>query len=73
MPCVVIDAKDEARLASAHQRQAQYVEARGLDDAAVMLNVALAVKNRNIQPTVVRTKTRSPNDSADGVAVQLAC
>ena len=68
---IVLDAEDEARLSSPHQRQAEQVKARRIDDTTVMPDLTFAVEYRYIEPAVVRSKARGPDHRADASLVHV--
>ena len=47
---VVLRAMDEARFAPAHEVEAQHVQARCVDDSAVVAQASFAIEHRHVQP-----------------------
>src|SRR5678815_3019536 len=68
---VVLRAMDEARLASAHEVEAEHIKARCVDDSAVVAQAPLAIKHRHVQPAKIRMKARRPEDRADAAVRQI--
>ena len=68
---VVRGAVDEARLASAHEVEAEHIEARCVDDSAIVAQAPLAIKHRQVQPPKIRMKARRPKDRADVAVGQI--
>src|SRR6185503_13749533 len=68
---VVLRSMDEARLASAHEVEAQHIEAGRVDDSAVVAQAPLAIKHRQVQPAEIRMKARRPDDRADAAVGQI--
>ena len=68
---VVLDAMDEARLAAAQHRQAQYIQSRSVDDAAIVPQVTLAVEHGYVEQTVIGAKPGRPDDCSNTGACQV--
>src|SRR4051812_920046 len=68
---VVLRAVDEAGLAPAENRQSNRIEARRVDDAAVVAQVSLPVEDRHVEPAVIGTESGRPDDRADLPALQV--
>ena len=68
---VVLDAMDKARFASAQHRQAEHIQARRIDDTAIMAQATLAIGHRHVEPAVVRAETGCPDDRADTALVEI--
>ena len=58
-------AVDEGRLPAPQKRQAHEVHAGGLDDAAIVTDMALAVDYRHVKPGIVGTEAGCPEDGRD--------
>ena len=71
VPHVVLRAVDETRFPAAEDRESEHVQARCVDDAAVMAQIALLVDGRDMEPTVIGTKTGGPHDGAHFAARQF--
>lgn len=65
---IVFGAVYEARLATAQIGQAKHIQARRIDDAAIVLQRTLAVKDRYVQPGIIRAKTGRPDHRANMIA-----
>lgn len=61
---VVLGTVDKARLASPQERQAHDIQARCINDTAVVSDAALAVEYRDRQPAVIWAETGRPNHRA---------
>src|SRR6476619_1524170 len=68
---VVVGAGDEARLAPPQERQADHVQAGGVDDADVVAEPSLAVEHGPVEPRGVGPEAGGPEDRADGAALQV--
>ncbi len=65
---IIRGTRDETRIAPPEERQAQHVKSGRLaDDAAVVLQLSLAVEHRHVQETEVRLESRGPDDRANGI------
>ena len=69
--CVVFSTMNKARFAATQEWQANDVQARRLDDAAVVLQHAFAIQHRNVQPGVVGSKTGGPENRAYAVIIEI--
>src|SRR5689334_13726447 len=68
---VVFGPVNEARLSAAKQRQAECVEAGRIHDSSVVTKIPFLVEHWNVQPTVVRTKSRRPHYRPNLSAAQI--
>ena len=71
VPRVVFGAVNERRLAAAEDRQADRIQPRRSDDAAIMLQTALRIDDGNIEPPIVGAEARGPDDRRDLAAAQI--
>jgi len=62
---VILRAMDEARLPSPQDGQSDRIQPWRIDDSAIVPQVSLAIDHGNIEPAVVRVKSRGPHDGAD--------
>lgn len=68
---VVLGTVDKARLASPQERQAHDIQARCINDAAVVSDAALAIEYRNRQPAVIWAETGRPNHRANAFMPEI--
>src|SRR5579862_2952273 len=70
--CVVLGAVNEGRFATPQYRQTDRVHPGGFgNDSAVMAQLALAIEHRHLEPAIVGTKSRSPDERADLATAQV--
>ena len=62
---VVLDAVDERGLATPQDGETERVQARAVDDATVVAEMALGVDDRHVEPAVIGAKSGCPDDRAD--------
>src|SRR6185295_18876476 len=68
---VVFGAMNEARLAPAHEVEAERVEPGRGHDAAVVPQATLAIEHWRVQPAVVGAEASGPQHSADAVRLEV--
>ena len=68
---VVLDTADERGLAPPQHGQPQGVQSRAGDHAALVVQLALRVDDRHVEPPVVRPETRRPHDRGDLATSQV--
>src|SRR6186713_3382401 len=68
---VVLGAVDEARLAPAHEVEAERIEPGRIHDAAFVPQVALAIEYWRAQPAVVGAEAGGPEHGADAMGFQI--
>jgi len=65
---IVLGAVHEARLPATKIGQPQYIQSRRVNDAAIVLQSALAVEDRRVQPGMVRAEAGRPYHRANVLA-----
>src|SRR5262245_53395784 len=68
---VVARTIDECGFAPPEERDPHHVEAGALDHAAVVLDAALAIEHRHLEPGIVGTVTRGPDHRLDFAAREI--
>ena len=56
---------DERRLAASKDRQSKGIQAWRIDDASVVPQVSFVINHWNVQPTVVRSESRRPDNRTE--------
>ena len=70
-PSVTTDSVDEARVARALEIEAKRIEPTGGCHSALMQDLPSVIENRNVEPVVVSSKTRSPKHGLDSGILEV--
>src|SRR5262245_17082102 len=62
---------DQTRLATPEEWNAQEIHPRGFRDASIVPDAALSIEHRHVQPGVVGTEARSPDDGSNLPAAKI--
>ena len=62
---IVFGTTDERRLAASKERQSKGIQAWRIDDASVVPQVSFVINHWHVQPAVVRSESRRPDDRTD--------